>query len=266
MTQKLFQVDAFTDKVFHGNPAAVVPLDQWLSDEIMQSIGLENNLAETAFVVPRNDGDYDLRWFTPTHEVELCGHATLATAHVVFTELEPARTTVTFHTQSGPLMVKRAGDKLTMDFPRLVVEPCPTPPVFIVNALPVQPREWFRTRNNGNFFAVYDDERYVYAAKPNLPVGDAYGLYGLCLTAPAKDNDIASRYFAPALGIPEDPVTGAIHCALVPYWAQRLGKTSIHAYQASARGGHLWCELLAERVLLSGYATTFMKGEIAPFS
>ena len=257
---RIFHIDAFAGQVFHGNPAAVVPLQQWLKDSQMQSIAAENNLSETAFFVPQDNG-YQLRWFTPTHEVPLCGHATLAAAFVLFTALEPERKTVKFDTWSGTLTVNRDGDLVVMNFPKYVPTPCIAPPV-LLDGLKTQPRETLVTETDTNYYAIYDDEENIRALQPNLQLLEQLDPYGVAVTAPGRIADFASRYFAPSYGIPEDPVTGSIHCALVPYWASRLGKSEFHAQQLSKRGSDLYCKLEQDRVIISGYAVKYLEGEI----
>jgi PhzF family phenazine biosynthesis protein len=270
MRLPIYQIDAFASAVFSGNPAAVCPLDRWLPDATMQSIAAENNLAETAFFVPRPadaaDGanaraggtDYDLRWFTPETEINLCGHATLASGYVVFTALDPSRQDVTFHTRSGPLTVCRAGDDLSMDFPARPPEPCPAP-AGLDAALGATPREVWRSRD---LMAVFDGEQDVRALKPSFDGIRALGVFGVIVTAPGREVDFVSRFFAPLQGIPEDPVTGSAHCTLVPYWAKRLGRPRLRARQLSARGGELLCEDRGDRVTIAGRAVKFLEGVI----
>lgn len=258
---RLYQVDAFTSKVFGGNPAAVVPLDAWLPESVMQVIAAENNLAETAFFVPEPKGGYSLRWFTPTQEVPLCGHATLASAFVVFTEIDPALSTAEFRTQSGTLTVTRAGDRLQMDFPRHALTETKAPPALFA-ALRVPPREVYFVSESPNYYAVYETEAEVRTLAPDLAAFSQLEALGVVVTAPGTDCDFVSRYFAPSLGIPEDPVTGSTHCALAPYWAGRLGKTDLFARQVSKRGGELFCTVSDSRVLISGQAVTYLRGEM----
>ena len=258
---KLFQVDAFTSEVFGGNPAAVVPLGAWLPDSVMQAIAAENNLAETAFFVPEPKGGYGLRWFTPTQEVPLCGHATLASAFVVFTEINPALSTAEFRTQSGTLTVTRAGDRLQMDFPRHAFTDTEAPPA-LLSGLRSPPREVYFVSENPNYYAVYDTEAEVRAITPDFASLCRLESLGVVVTAPSTDCDFVSRYFAPNLGIPEDPVTGSTHCALAPYWAERIGKTDLFAKQVSTRGGELFCTVTDQRVRISGQAVTYLRGEI----
>jgi predicted PhzF superfamily epimerase YddE/YHI9 len=257
---RLFQIDAFTRRVFAGNPAAVCPLAAWPDDATMQAIALENNLSETAFFAPEGAG-FRLRWFTPVKEVRLCGHATLASAFVIFTELEPARAEVRFETLSGPLLVSRAGERIVMDFPARRLLPCPEPPAALLEGLGRPPLEVFETETRRSYIAVYQAETDVAALAPDFGRLAALG-HTVGVTAPGRAADCASRYFAPDHGVPEDPVTGSIHCSLVPYWAARLGKRQIHAHQVSARGGELFCEDRGERVTIAGYAVKYMEGTI----
>lgn len=264
----LYQIDAFANRLFEGNPAAVVPLETWLSDDTMQAIAAENQLSETAFFVPQgddSDGAYRLRWFTPTHEVPLCGHATLAAAFVVFTALEPARETVTFDTRSGPLRVERNGDRLTMTMrlPTRPITPC-DPPAALVDGLDAPPRDVLVSgEEDPNYFAVYGSEREVRALSPGLHRLETLHPYGVAVTAAGDEVDFVSRLFAPSYGIPEDPVTGSIHCALAPYWSERLAKTTLRARQLSTRGGELLCEVQERHVLISGQAVQYLEGTIS---
>jgi PhzF family phenazine biosynthesis protein len=253
----IFQVDAFTDRVFSGNPAAVCPLDAWLPDTTLQAIAAENNLSETSFLLGRG-GDYRIRWFTPAIEVDLCGHGTLASAHVIFRHLEPAVDEVRFASRSGPLAVRRQGDLLRMDFPALEATRCP-PPAGLEDALGARPDEVWRARD---VMAVFENEDEVRSLCPDMSRLAAVDAFGVMATAPGRTVDFVSRFFAPAEGIPEDPVTGSAHCTLVPYWARRLGKTSFHSRQVSARGGELFCELLGSRVAIAGRAVTYLQGTI----
>ncbi len=256
---KMFQIDAFASVVFRGNPAAVCPLTNWLSDELMQAIAAENNLAETAFFIQNGD-NYDLRWFTPRYEVDLCGHATLASAFVIFTALEPTRNSVQFNTRSGPLWVKRNGDLLTMDFPSLQPTICTNPPALLLEGLGKTPQFVLSTKSK--YITVFASEDEVLAIQPDFKLLEQLHPHGVVVTALSKDADFVSRYFAPSYGIPEDPVTGSIHCSLVPYWANRLGKTQLYAKQVSNRGGELWCEAQQDRVTISGRAVRYLEGDI----
>jgi PhzF family phenazine biosynthesis protein len=264
MDVPLYQVDAFTNRRFGGNPAAVCPLDTWLPDDVMQAIAAENNLAETAFFVPRGP-DFDLRWFTPAVEVDLCGHATLATGHVLMTELEPKRQRATFHTRSGPLHVSRDGARLSMDFPSQPPKPI-TPPAALLDALGAKPSAVLAALDV-HAIAVFDSAAQVRALKPDLAaIARLDNYFAVTVTAPGGDPDadvdFVSRFFAPARGVPEDPVTGSAHCRLVPYWAARLGKTTLRARQVSPRGGELMCRLDGDRVHLAGDAVLVIRGTL----
>lgn len=251
----LYQLDAFTDKPFGGNPAAVCPLDAWLPDDVLQSIALENNLSETAFYVPEGDG-YRLRWFTPKIEVDLCGHATLATGALILDKLDPGRDAVSFETRSGTLGVKRDGDMLVMDFPALPAKDVPMPEG-LEDALGCAPVRFLRAVKN---MAVFESEADVRAIDPDFGyIAEMEGM-GLIVTAPGDASDCASRYFAPHAGINEDPVTGSAHCTIVPYWAEMLGKDDIHARQVSARSGDLYCRMNGERVVIGGKARLVVEG------
>jgi PhzF family phenazine biosynthesis protein len=259
MTIPIYQADAFTDQLFGGNPAAICPLNEWLPDEVMQKIAVENNLAETAFFVKTQEG-YKLRWFTPEYEIDLCGHATLASAHILFTELGYTTDTIHFETvKSGTLTVKRDGDKYTMDFPSRPPIPIEEPNGLVEALGGIQPTAILRSRD---FFIVYESELDVQELTPDFFALSKMDTVGVIVTAPGKDVDFVSRFFAPGAGIPEDPVTGSAHCNLIPYWAKVFGKNQLHAYQISDRKGELWCELQGDRVLMSGKAVTYLKGEI----
>jgi predicted PhzF superfamily epimerase YddE/YHI9 len=255
----IFQIDAFTARRFAGNPAAVMPLEAFPEDAILQSIAAENNLAETAFLVP--DGkDYRLRWFTPATEVPLCGHATLASAAAVMERLEPGRTSVVFHSASGPLTVKRIGAGYVMDFPSRPSDRIAPPPA-LVEALSAEPSEVFA--NSFNYLAFFESAQVLRGISPDMPAVARLDRPGVIVTAPGEGNyDFLSRYFAPAKGIPEDPVTGAAHCMLTPYWANRLGKTSFRAFQCSQRGGEVLCRLHGDRVELEGSCAFYLEGEV----
>ncbi|HTP89480.1 MAG TPA: PhzF family phenazine biosynthesis protein [Bryobacteraceae bacterium] len=253
----LYQVDAFASRPFAGNPAAVCPLEAWLPDAQMQAIALENNLSETAFFVPEGDG-YRLRWFTPATEVDLCGHATLASAFVVFQHLAPSLEEVSFQTRSGRLVVRRGGARLTMDFPSRPPVACAPHPL-LIPALGVEPKEVVAL---DDYCVVYETEEQVRALKPDMTRLREVDRFAVIVTAPGRDCDFVSRFFAPAKGVPEDPVTGRAHCTLIPYWARRLGKKTMFARQVSARGGELWCEDLGDRVLISGHAVEVIQGAI----
>lgn len=257
MQARLFQLDAFTAHRFAGNPAAVMMFDEYPDDDTLHALAAENNLAETAFLVPQGD-DFRIRWFTPTVEVPLCGHATLASAAVVFERLEPARETVVFHSASGPLTVQRAAAGYVMDFPVRRCAPAEAPEG-LTRALGVMVEEtvW----DGFNYIARLASADDVRGLSPDLAAIARMPCAGVIVTAPGDGaHDCVSRYFAPAKGIPEDPVTGGAHCALTPYWAERLGKNEILAFQASARGGELRCRLRGERVDLEGSCVFYLEG------
>jgi len=258
MKIKQFQVDAFATDVFAGNPAAVCPLESWLEDGVMQGIAAENNLSETAFFVP-TAGGFHLRWFSPVREVDLCGHATLATAHVLFEHLGYAQGVVRFETRSGELMVERRDGRLAMDFPARRPTPCFAPDALIAG-LGQQPVEVLAAED---YVVVFEDEATIRGMTPDLARLGELDLRGVCVTAPGDGLDFVSRFFAPRYGIPEDPVTGSAHCELAPYWAARLGKQGLEARQVSTRGGAIHCQVNGDRVVLSGSAVTFMEGEIS---
>jgi PhzF family phenazine biosynthesis protein len=258
MRTPIYQLDAFTARRFAGNPAAVMPMDSFLADAALQSIAAENNLAETAFLVP-DGGDYRLRWFTPTLEVPLCGHATLASAAVVMERLEPQRSQVVFHSASGPLTVRKAGRGYVMDFPARTSEAV-APPPGLAQALGTAPIEVFA--NSFNYLATVQSAEVVRSLAPDMAAVARIDRSGIIVTA-AGDSpyDFVSRYFAPAKGVPEDPVTGSAHCMLAPYWARKLGKTEFRAFQASQRGGEVICRLVGDRVELEGCCVFYMEGE-----
>jgi predicted PhzF superfamily epimerase YddE/YHI9 len=258
IAKAMFQVDAFSDRLFGGNPAAVILLDIFPPPHLMQRIAEENNLSETAFVVPCGD-TWQLRWFTPVMEADFCGHATLATAHVLFTEFA-AGPELRFTTRVGPLLVRKSADEYTLDLP--------TFPPEILDALPAPVAEIFPCgvvqvfRNFENIFVELASEEMVRNYDPPYGTIASLGTTGLGITAQSVSYDFVSRYFAPGSGIPEDPVTGSAHATLVPYWADRLSKSRLRAYQASPRGGELSCELRGDRVWLTGAAVTYMKAQI----
>ena len=252
-----YHVDAFTSRLFSGNPAGVCLLADWLPDALLQSIGGENNLAETAFVVQR-ESTFDLRWFTPTVEVDLCGHATLASAHVIFQHLGYRSPLIRFQTRSGELTVARTEDLLELDFPSRPAAACPVP-LELGEGLGVTQVFTAKARD---YLAVFDSEEKVRDLKPNLAVLARLDALGIIATAPGATSDFVSRFFAPRLGIPEDPVTGAAHCTLIPYWAERLKRAKLRALQVSARGGELLCENRGQRVGIAGRAATYSSGFI----
>jgi len=257
MNLPMYQVDAFTTQRFRGNPAAVVVLTSWLPDGVMQEIAAENNLAETAFVIPGGDPT-PLRWFTPTFEIDLCGHATLATAHVLFRHHFPQAERFAFQTKSGILTVIRDGDRLSMDFPSR-----PGTPVSVndalTGALGAKPQEALLARD---LLAVFETEEQVRALKPDFQRVAQLEAMAVIASAPGESVDFVSRFFAPKAGINEDPVTGSSHCTLIPYWAGRLGKKILEARQISPRGGDLRCELRGDRVVIGGAAVEYLQGEI----
>ncbi|ADU62223.1 MAG: PhzF family phenazine biosynthesis protein [Pseudodesulfovibrio sp.] len=258
MELDIYQVDAFAEEVFSGNPAAVIPLFEWLSDGLMQRIAQECGQSETAFFVRR--GEYfELRWFTPDYEIDLCGHATLASAHVLYEFLDYTDPVVVFETKSGRLFVDRENGLYSMDFPAWSVRPIQVTER-VAQALGARPDELFMGERD--MMAVFGSEEQVRALKPDFRLVSK--LDGLCMicTAPGLDHDFVSRTFVAITGLPEDPVTGSAHCTLVPFWAERLGKSALRARQVSARGGVLICENLGSRVKIAGHAVTFMKGTI----
>lgn len=257
MELPLYQIDAFADRLFAGNPAAVCPLESWLPDATMQAIAAENNLSETAFFVQEKNG-FRIRWFTPTNEVKLCGHATLAAAHVYFTHLAPQAKHVVFDSLSGPLGVNRDGEQLTLDFPKQSATPIAAPSL-LVTALGITPLE---VRAADDWLVLLDNAEQVRGLQPDMVLLQQLERRGVIVTAAGDDCDFVSRFFAPKYGIDEDPVTGSAHTILTPYWAERLGKTRLHARQLSTRGGELFCELKDGRVYISGRAIAYLAGTI----
>ena len=261
MLLPIFQVDAFTSELFAGNPAAVMPLDAWLEDSLLQNIASENNLSETAYLV-KNDEGYDLRWFTPGQEVDLCGHATLAAAHALFEHLGHGGDVVRFHTRSGELVVTRSTDGLTLDFPASEAEPVDVD-VAICNALGATASEALVVAGNpGKLLYVYEFEEDVAGLSPDINALLQASSHCVIASAPGNDCDVVSRFFAPQVGIDEDPVTGSAHCTLVPYWSKRLGLERLACRQISARGGDLDCRLADGRVYMTGRGVTFMQGSV----
>ncbi len=257
MKLAIYQVDAFASRVFTGNPAAVVPLQSWLPDETMQSIALENNLSETAFFVPDGEG-FAIRWFTPQAEVDLCGHATLASAHVLFHCLGFADPVIRFGSRSGLLTVTRDVDRLVLDFPAQPPAACDTPEA-ITRAFGREPQRCLKA---DDYVVVFEDESQVRAAKPDMNALLELDGRGVVITSPGTDCDFVCRFFGPAVGIPEDPVTGSAYTVLAPYWSGVLEKTSFHAQQLSQRGGELHCELSGNRVKIAGRAILYLEGTI----
>nr|WP_038622878.1 PhzF family phenazine biosynthesis protein [Stutzerimonas stutzeri] len=261
MKLPIYQVDAFTDELFKGNSAAVVPLDQWLSDAQMQSIALENNLSETAFLVREPDGAFHIRWFSPLSEIDFCGHATLASAFVLLSQ-DMAKAPLTFRAAAvGDVSVAQLDDgRLEMNFPNREPERVDNPPAALVEGLGVPPHAVLRSRQA--WFAVYEDEDQVRQLAPDLTLLKSLAPLDVVITAPGREQDFVSRYFWPANGGDEDPVTGSIHAGLAPYWAGRLGKSSLVALQASRRSGLLHCRVEGERVLVAGHAVLYLQGTI----
>lgn len=258
MSLPLYQVDAFTSRAFGGNPAAVMPLQEWLPDATMQAIAAENNLAETAFFVAEGN-DYRLRWFTPTIEIDLCGHATLASGEIILNHLDKRRSDVAFHTRSGKLTVWRDNGRLVMDFPaekNVRAQDSEIPAVAKAIGAEVQALH----RGNWGYIAVLKDEDVVRHLKPDIAAIHALP-YDVVATARGGKSDIASRVFVPKYGIPEDPVTGKAHCLLMPYWCEVLGRTTLFARQVSPRGGELWLTLTGDRVKMAGHAVLTVTGQ-----
>ena len=257
-TIKIYQIDAFTDKLFAGNPAAVCVLDQWLPEKTMQDIGAENNLAETAFVVKR-EHDYEIRWFTPTIEVALCGHATLASAHVLFNFYNQTDSIRFFSRHSGDLSVSKKGEFLSLDFPSDTPNKREAPQE-ILNAFKLKPMEVYRGKTD--YMLLYSNQKETEQLDPDMSRLKKSKARGIIVTAPGLNVDFVSRFFAPGSGVDEDPVTGSAHTTLTPFWSQQLNKKVLHAQQLSKRGGNLVCEFLGERVKITGKAITYLIGEI----
>lgn len=257
-TLPIYQVDAFTTKLFGGNPAAVVPLETWLPDSVMQNIAMENNLAETAFIV-REEAGFRIRWFTPAVEVDLCGHATLASAYVYFNELSHKGDSISFNSRSGELSVTRNGDDLTLDFPTDELNSIPLTND-ITSCFTEKPIGAFKGKTD--YMIVFSTEEEIAAMVPDLIKINSLDARGVIVTAKGNKSDFVSRFFAPQAGINEDPVTGSAHTSLTPYWSQQLGKQTLKAIQLSARRGFLTCTNLGQRILISGEARIFLKGQI----
>jgi PhzF family phenazine biosynthesis protein len=259
----LFHVDAFTEQPFRGNPAAVCFLDSWLDEGRLRKVAAENNLSETAFLVPAQGG-YELRWFSPSCEVRLCGHATLASAHILLNLQQPQLDSVRFETRfHGTLTIKKAGEFLVMDFPALFPQPCANPTDIWRDALALQSLPTEVVEADETYILVVDRPETFRNVHPNFALLRNLHPYVVAVTARGDDVDFVSRYFAPSYGIPEDPVTGSAHCILAPYWAKRLGKSKLHARQLSERGGELWCEVADDRVLLKGKAVLTLGGSLS---
>lgn len=259
MKIKMYQVDAFTQELFGGNPAAICLLEKWLPESKMQQIAAENNLAETAFIVQVEDV-FDIRWFTPVIEVDLCGHATLAAAHVIFNHLQFTDNEIEFRSMhSGVLKVTRSGNMLTLDFPADTFVKIPTPPN-LSKALGMEPMETYKGKTD--FMAVLPSEQHVLNLSPDFDKLALLNVRGVIVTATGTVTDFVSRFFSPVSGINEDPVTGSAHTTLTPYWSKELGKKDLVAAQLSARKGKLWCKQNGNRVAISGHAVTYLTGEI----
>ncbi len=254
----IYQIDNFTSRRFSGNPAAVCPLERWLPDQTLQAIAAENNVSETAYYIA-SSGRYHLRWFTPAVEVDLCGHATLAAAHVIWAiRKESAAARLEFQSRSGTLAVERHDDLYALDFPSMPAAECAVHPELIAG-LGARPKQVFAARD---YLCVFESEAEVRALAPNMEKLSMLDRFAVIATAPGHDCDFVSRFFAPAQGVPEDPVTGSAHCTLAPYWSRQLGKSSLFARQVSRRGGEIWCEDRGPRVCIAGHAVTVLKGEI----
>jgi PhzF family phenazine biosynthesis protein len=255
----LFQVDAFTDELFHGNPAAICMLDEWLDEDLMQKIAMENNLSETAFVVKKND-QFQIRWFTPIAEVDLCGHATLATAHVIFNEYTHNKNVIIFNSiHSGILKVKKDGEYLTLDFPAQKIIKA-IPPDDLIEAIGKEPIEIYKGKTD--YLLVYQNEKEIQTISPDFTALSKIKVRGVIVTAKGAHYDFVSRFFAPKIGVNEDPVTGSAHTILIPYWRKKLNKNELVAKQLSIRQGIMKCRQNKNRVYISGKAITYLKGEI----
>ena len=257
MKLSLYQIDAFANKIFEGNPAAVIPLDNWLPDKTMQSIAQENNLSETAFFCP-SDNNYEIRWFTPNSEVELCGHATLASAYVLFDILKNKSTQITFESLSGLLIAKKVDNLFRLDFPSQKPKKCDMPKL-LAEGLGEESKNCYE---NEDYLVVFDNEDKIASINPDFNKLRMLDLRGVIITAPGLDYDFVSRAFFPKYGILEDPVTGSAHTKLIPYWAEKFEKSKLKAKQISKRGGELFCENDGDRVYISGHAQLYMSGEI----
>lgn len=257
MKIKLYQLDTFTNQLFKGNPAAVCLLESWLADDILQAIAAENNLSETAFIVPRHN-DYHIRWFTPACEVDLCGHGTLAASYVVMNYLEPTRKYITFHSASGPLHVSKKAGSFAMDFPAGCYEQCEAPE-HLIRALKIKPVNVYRS---SKYLVIFESETQIRDLTPDFSMLKKLDLDSVIVTSKGTHVDFVSRFFAPKKGINEDPVTGSAHCLLAPFWAEQLGKHQLKAQQLSARGGEILCQVEGDRVILIGEVRPYLKGVI----
>ena len=259
MKYTIYQVDAFAEKVFQGNPAAVMPLEDWLEDKLMQEIAMENNLSETAFFV-KTDAGYHIRWFTPEFEIDLCGHATLASAYIIKNFVEPHLAEINFTTQKAGALRAMAKDGIyTLDFPSRMPQPCQTPGQLLKSLGITTAVEVLKSRD---YFVVLPNEDAVKNADPDFTLIKELDSVGVIVTAKGQSADVVSRCFYPGAGIPEDPVTGSAHCNIVPYWSEKLGKSKLFCKQLSQRGGDLHCELQGDRVLMSGKCVLYLEGEI----
>lgn len=259
MVLKIYQVDAFANEVFSGNPAAVIPLEEWLDEAVMQKIAMENNLSETAFFV-KTDGGYHLRWFTPEFEIDLCGHATLASAYIIKNFIDPPVQELHFTTEkAGSLRVLVNESMYTLDFPARPPQACEAPAALLESLGKPTAIEVLKSRD---YFVVLPDEAAVRHVEPDMNLMSQLDTIGVIITAKGQESDVVSRCFYPGLGIPEDPVTGSAHCNIVPYWAEKLGKKELHCKQLSQRGGDLQCEYAGDRVLMSGKCVLYLRGEI----
>ncbi|CAN5802114.1 PhzF family phenazine biosynthesis protein [soil metagenome] len=259
MKLTIYQVDAFTNKLFGGNPAAVIPLTEWLRDDLMQKIAAENNLAETVFFVPEDEG-YHIRWFTPELEIDLCGHATLTSAFVLYQYLGYDKPQLIFYAKSGELIVSKEGDRYKMNFPARMPDRVNEYPEQLINGLGLD--EHLGVYKSRDYVVELPTEKDVLNIRPNFTLLNEIDVIGIIVTAPGSDCDFVSRFFAPNCGIPEDPVTGSAHSTLIPFWAEKLGKEKLHARQLSKRKGELWCEDIGDRVSMSGNCVFYMKGDI----
>lgn len=253
----IYQVDAFTNKQFGGNPAAVCPLEQWIDDELMQKIAAENNLSETAFFV-KKDSEYELRWFTPKGEIDLCGHATLGTSYIIFNYIDKNASSVKFNTKSGILEVSKDGNLLTMIFPSREAEKCEAPEA-LIKGLGKTPVEVYKARD---YMAVFEKEEDILNLQLNMEELKKLDSVGVIVTAKGNEVDFVSRFFAPKLGVNEDPVTGSSHCTLIPYWSKVLNKKELNDLQLSERKGKLYCADLGDKVRISGEVALYLEGNI----
>ncbi len=255
----LYQVDAFADQVFSGNPAAVIPLESWLPEVTLQKIATENNLSETAFFVKQDKG-YAIRWFTPTSEVDLCGHATMASAYVIFQYLDPEESIILFDSKSGPLQVERTGDLITMDFPKDDPKPCKEMKAKLDQILRIESEIICKGRDD--FLAIVSSQKEVEEISPNFQEMSQLDCRGVIVSGPGENHDFVSRCFYPTYGVNEDPVTGSAHCLIAAYWSEKMVKTFLEGRQLSPRGGNVACEVKGARVILSGTCHLYMKGTI----